>query len=146
MRPRFLLFLILVSLAPAQQTGAETYRGGIITPPLIKPRFVLTDTSGVPFDFWRNTQGYVTLLFFGYTYCPDQCPMHMGTLGAALKALPTAVADQVKLVFVTTDPARDWSRRSAPVAGSVRPPFRRSHRDGRRHRGGSAGSGCSFGP
>ena len=33
--------------------------------------------------------------------------MHMGTLGAALKALPAGVADQVKLVFVTTDPARD---------------------------------------
>jgi protein SCO1 len=49
----------------------------------------------------------MTLLLFGYTYCPDQCPMHMGTLGAALKALPAGIADQVKLVFVTTDPARD---------------------------------------
>ena len=78
-----------------------------MTPPLPKPRFVLTDTSGAAFDFRQRTEGYVTLLFFGYTYCPDQCPMHMANLGAALKKLPAGIADQVKLVFVTTDPARD---------------------------------------
>ena len=84
-----------------------TYRGGLVTPPLPKPRFVLTDTSGAPFDFWKRTEGSVTLLFFGYTYCPDQCPMHMANIGVALKKLPSGIADQVKLVFVTTDPARD---------------------------------------
>jgi len=85
----------------------ETYRGGLVAPPLPKPRFVLTETSGAPFDFWKKTQGSVTLLFFGYTYCPDQCPMHMANVGAALKKLPAGIAGQVKLVFVTTDPARD---------------------------------------
>lgn len=84
-----------------------TYRGGLLIPPLPKPRFVLTDTSGAPFDFWNRTQGAITLLFFGYTYCPDECPMHMAKLGAALKKLPHGIGDQVKLVFVTTDPARD---------------------------------------
>ena len=39
--------------------------------------------------------------------CTDQCPMHMANIGAALKKLPSGVAGQVKLVFVTTDPARD---------------------------------------
>jgi len=85
----------------------ETYRGGLVAPPLRKPRFVLTDTSGAPFDFWNRTQGSITLLFFGYTYCPDQCPMHMANIGTALKKLPPGIAGQVKLVFVTTDPARD---------------------------------------
>lgn len=84
-----------------------TYRGGLVAPPLPKPRFVLTDTSGASFDFWNRTQGSVTLLFFGYTYCPDQCPIHMSNIGAALKKLPPGIARQVKLVFVTTDPARD---------------------------------------
>jgi len=83
------------------------YRGGIVTPPLPKPRFVLRDTSGAPFDFWNGTQGAVTLLFFGYTSCPDQCPMHMANIGVALTKLPPGVAEKVKLVFVTTDPARD---------------------------------------
>ena len=101
------LLLILGSLAAAQQAHNDAYRGGLVTPPLPKPKFTLTDTSGAPFDFWNKTQGSVTLLFFGYTYCPDQCPMHMSALGAALKKLPPHLTDQVKLVFVTTDPSRD---------------------------------------
>jgi protein SCO1 len=85
----------------------ESYRGGLVAPPLSKPRFVLTDTSGAPFDFWNRTQGSITLLFFGYTYCPNECPMHMANIGTALKKLPPRIAGQVKLVFVTTDPERD---------------------------------------
>jgi protein SCO1/2 len=103
----FTLLLIVASFALSQQPAGGTYRGGIITPPLRKPSFILTDTSGVPYDFWNRTQGSITLLFFGYTYCPDECPMHMANIGVALKKLPSDVADQVKLVFVTTDPARD---------------------------------------
>ena len=110
MRSRlFGVLLILASLASAHQASGDTYRGGLVTPPLQKPRFVLTDTSGAPFDFWNRTRGSVTLLFFGYTSCPDQCPMHMSNIGSALKKLPADVADRVKLVFVTTDPARDTS-------------------------------------
>src|SRR5438132_10877171 len=104
---RFAFLFTLVSVASAQYASGETYRGGLVTPPLPKPRFVLTDTSGAPFDFWNRTQGSVTLLFFGYTNCPAECPMHMANIGMALKRLPSDVHSQVKLVFVTTDPARD---------------------------------------
>src|SRR6266699_809117 len=108
MLPRSVLFLLIcASLVPAQRANTSIYRGGLVTPPLPKPRFVLTDTSGAAFDFRQRTEGYVTLLFFGYTNCPDQCPMHMANLGAALKKISIGLADQVKLVFVTTDPARD---------------------------------------
>jgi protein SCO1 len=103
----FGLLLIFASSAPAQQGTSGAYRGGLVTPPLPKPAFTLTNTSGAPFDFRQETRGYVTLLFFGYTYCPDQCPMHMANLGIALKKVPVGIAEQVKLVFVTTDPARD---------------------------------------
>jgi protein SCO1/2 len=91
--------------------GAPTYHGGFVTPPLPKPKFTLTDTSGAPFDFWPETHGYVTLLFFGYTRCPDECPLHMASIASGLRQVPTEVGEQVKVVFVTTDPARD----SAPV-------------------------------
>jgi protein SCO1/2 len=93
--------------AQGPKDSAATYRGGLITPPLLKPRFVLTTTSGDPFDFRLKTDGYVTLLFFGYTNCPDVCPLHMSNIGAALRKMPPDIADQVRLVFVTTDPARD---------------------------------------
>jgi len=108
MNRRSLSFWLLFAPALLAQTpGMNDYRGGLVTPPLPKPRFILTDTSGRPFDFASATKGYVTLLFFGYTYCPDQCPMHMANLSAALKKLPAGTADRVKLVFVTTDPTRD---------------------------------------
>jgi len=108
MRSRLLAFLVVVAwCAPAPRAAGDTYRGGLVTPPLARPRFVLMDTAGAPFDFWSRTRGSVTLLFFGYTNCPDQCPLHMANIGKALRKLPTEVADRVTLVFVTTDPARD---------------------------------------
>jgi len=99
--------MIFAFVLSAQQASTGSYRGGIVTPALPKPQLILTDTSGAAFDFRQRTEGYVTLLFFGYTNCPDQCPMHMANLGAALKKVAAPVADQIKLVFVTTDPARD---------------------------------------
>jgi protein SCO1 len=90
-----------------RDTSVAGYRGGMVTPPLPKPKFTLTDTAAAPFDFWKKTEGYVTLLFFGYTRCPDVCPLHMANIAAALKLMPTNVAEQVKVVFVTTDPGRD---------------------------------------
>lgn len=93
---------------PTRKDRAETlYRGGLVTPPLPKPKFTLTDTSGAPFDLGLKTQGYVTLLFFGYTNCPDMCPLQMSMIARALGKMPTEMADQFKVVFVTTDPARD---------------------------------------
>src|SRR5215468_3726367 len=84
-----------------------TYRGGLVTPPLSKPRFTLTDTAGAPFEFWKKTLGHVTLLFFGYTRCPSECPLHMANIATGLQTMPGGLAGQVKVVFVTTDPARD---------------------------------------
>jgi protein SCO1/2 len=93
---------------PAAAARAGTaYRGGMVSPPLPKPKFILTDTSGAPFDFVSKTQGNVTLLFFGYTHCPDMCPTQMLVIEQALKKLPSETANQFKVVFVTTDPDRD---------------------------------------
>lgn len=92
--------------AGASQADA-TYRGGSVSPLLPKPKFTLTDTSGAPFDFAAKTQGYTTLLFFGYTHCPDMCPLQMAMIARAFKKIPAAAVDQFKVVFVTTDPERD---------------------------------------
>src|SRR5579862_2158868 len=73
------------------EDAASPYRGGLVSPPLPKPKFTLSDTGGAAFDFAAKTQGYVTLLFFGYTHCPDMCPMQMHMIGQAFKKLPAAV-------------------------------------------------------
>jgi protein SCO1/2 len=89
--------------ATSEVEGAA-WHGGILTDPQPRPSFTLTDTSGAPYDFAAQTSGRLTLLFFGYTSCPDVCPIHMATLSAALEQpnMPHPV-----VVFVTTDPARD---------------------------------------
>lgn len=94
---------------PARPTPMDSgaYHGGLISPLLPKPKFTLTDTSGAPYDFFARTQGFVTLLFFGYAHCPDVCPVQMHLLAGALRRIPPSAADQVKVVFVTTDPEQD---------------------------------------
>lgn len=88
----------------------STYRGAVVTPALPKPEFTLTDTSGAPFDFRAGTDGYVTLLFFGYTHCMSVCPTQMGYLAAAIRRMPKDVVQRLKVIFVTTDPAHDNPR------------------------------------
>ena len=70
------------------------------------PAGVLTDTDGRPYDLRAHMRQRPTLLYFGYTHCPDICPVHMANVAAALDE--SAVRDeQVNVVFVTVDPGRD---------------------------------------
>jgi protein SCO1/2 len=98
--------------APTPERGPQdaTYRGGLVTPPLPKPAFTLTDTSGAAFDFRSSTDGYVTLLYFGFSHCTTACPMQMNYLASALRTLPADIRSHVKVVFVSTDPDRDNPR------------------------------------
>jgi protein SCO1/2 len=96
---------------PADGSRLGDLRGQITEPPIAKPDLVLTDTRGQRYDLREETDGYLTLLFFGYTHCPDVCPVHMATLGAAIGELPPEVRDRTKVVFVSTDPERDTPER-----------------------------------
>lgn len=86
-------------------------RGQLVPAPLPRPDFTLVDTSKEPFRFGAKTAGQLTLLFFGYTYCPDVCPLHMANLAEVLRQMPPSEAAKVQVVFVTTDPARDTPER-----------------------------------
>ena len=95
--------------ASAPSSGG--YHGPEPTSPLPRPSFVLTDTSGAPYDFTAQTAGRPTLLYFGYTSCPDECITAMADVAAALRATPAALRASTRVVFVTTDPARDSAPR-----------------------------------
>ena len=82
-------------------------QGIVQLPPQPKPNFTLTDTSGQPFNLQTETAGDVTLLYFGYTNCPDICPTHMANIAIGLAHQSAAVRSHIKVVFVTTDPHRD---------------------------------------
>ncbi|WP_328328810.1 MULTISPECIES: SCO family protein [unclassified Streptomyces] len=85
----------------------KTQAATVLDTPFTKPDFVLTDTHGKKFDFRKETKGKPTLIYFGYTHCPDICPLTMGNIAVAKKALPEAEQKKLQVVFVTTDPARD---------------------------------------
>ncbi len=113
---RFLLALAALLLVagcgsaggPPAQVSARAdggYHGSRPDPPYDVPQVSLTDTAGHRFDL--ATQSKRTLVFFGYTNCPDICQVVMSTIASALVRLPEAQRDRVQVVFVTTDPARD---------------------------------------
>lgn len=67
----------------------------------------LTDTANKPFSLVDDTHKPLTLVFFGYTHCPDICPMVMSSLASAMTRLSDSDRSKVQVVFITTDPARD---------------------------------------
>jgi protein SCO1 len=81
--------------------------GATLGTALAKPDITLTDTSGKPFNLVKGTAGKLTLLYFGYTHCPDVCPATMADLGLAVKMLTRAQQSAIDVVFVTSDPWRD---------------------------------------
>ena len=94
--------------APATVEGPDdVYAGFDLAEPYRRPSFTLTDATGAAYDFKAQTAGRPTLLFFGYTNCPDICPTTMADVAVALRSVDPAVAEQVQVVFVTTDPDTD---------------------------------------
>ncbi|KES05313.1 hypothetical protein BU52_20385 [Streptomyces toyocaensis] len=81
----------------------------VLDKPFEKPDLVLTDTNGKKYDFRAETAGRPTLVYFGYTHCPDVCPLTMNNIAVAKKQLPQDQQDELRIVFVTTDPERDTS-------------------------------------
>ena len=67
----------------------------------------LTDTEGEPYSLVDDATKPLTLVFFGYTHCPDICGLVMGNVASALTRLSDEERKQVQVVFITTDPSRD---------------------------------------
>ncbi|MBA9046840.1 MULTISPECIES: SCO family protein [Streptomyces] len=93
--------------AVSQESGSSG-PATVLDQPWAKPGLVLTDTHGKKYDLRKETQGHPTLLYFGYTHCPDICPTTMSNIAvAAQKSLTPAQRADLRVVFVTTDPGRD---------------------------------------
>lgn len=78
----------------------------VLDKPFEKPDLVLTDTRGKKYDLREQTAGKPTLIYFGYTHCPDVCPMTLATLHRVLGSIGPA-ADDARVLMVTVDPERD---------------------------------------
>jgi protein SCO1/2 len=84
---------------------------GVVLPkPYEVPDLRLTDTHGASYALDGGSAEPVTLVFFGYTHCPDICQVVMADLASAFTRLDPAHRAKVGMLFVTTDPARDDAR------------------------------------
>jgi protein SCO1/2 len=114
MKPRYYLFIGLVLagviLAVAAFARPYQFQGTRIEPAFGALDASLTDQNGQAFalnDFRKpGGQGKLALVFFGYTHCPDVCPLTM----AEFKQIKEQLGDKagaVSFVFITVDPQRD---------------------------------------
>jgi len=126
--PRYFWTLVLVGLAAALLAGfsllqlraAPAYYGTPLDdPPLVAP-FELTDAEGerVTLEKWR---GELLLVFFGFTRCTDVCPLTLGRLAKVYDDLGRP--EDVQVVMITVDPARDTPELTQRYAGSFDPAF-----------------------
>lgn len=96
------------TLAAADDSAqlAPGWNGVAVEGTPLMPAATLVDDEGRPYDLRAEMRRRPTLVYFGYTHCPDVCPVHMATVAAALDE--SAIREeQVNVVFVTVDPARD---------------------------------------
>ncbi|MEW9509208.1 SCO family protein [Streptomyces bacillaris] len=93
----------IADVEASPKTGAAT----VLHQEFTKPDLVLTDTDGKKYDLREATKGKPTLIYFGYTNCPDVCPLTMSNISVAKRDLPKADQEKLQVVFVTTDPERD---------------------------------------
>jgi protein SCO1 len=111
---------------PRGQRNADPagYTGGSSLPePYSMPEVSLTDTSGRPYNLATTPSKPVTLLFFGYTHCPDICIAVLSDVALAMQRLSAADRDQIQFIFVTTDPARDKEKQIRRYLDRFNPSF-----------------------
>lgn len=108
--------IALLLLAACQPSPPALQTATALPEPRALPVFTLRDELDQPFT-QREFAGQWSLVFFGYSHCPDICSPTLARLAAALKRLPEALRSSARVVFVSLDPARDTP---AVLAGFVR--------------------------
>ena len=97
---------MLVGALLARMLGATSVplqSGTWLPQPRALPEFHLQDLTGADFGP-KSLRGHPTLLFFGFTNCPDVCPTTLATLTQVQRSAPLPGA---QVVFITIDPERD---------------------------------------
>lgn len=124
-----LALIILVSAcggsgSPAQIVSEDNdgYHGALLETPYVVPPVRLTDTHGEPFTLAEDDRD-LDVVFFGYTNCPDVCQVVMGNIASAYQRLDSAQQKRIRVVFVTTDPARDDARQLTSYLARFNPDF-----------------------
>jgi protein SCO1/2 len=106
-----------------QGTQLGLAKATLLTPARPLPEFTLTDHTGAVFDPSR-LKNHWSLLFFGFTRCPDVCPTTLGVLAQTEKSLADLPADRrPQVILVSVDPQRDTPEQLASYVRFFDPSF-----------------------
>lgn len=105
-RSHLLALAALIALLAPAAAAAAPWHNDDVTGAMPDLAFSLTEASDGRTVSAADLRGKVTLLYFGYTFCPDVCPTTLANMASVLQRLGKQ-ADQVRLLFVTVDPNRD---------------------------------------
>ena len=97
--------LLVVAVLAGCQSRDSSFKGTELPEREFKD-FTLTDQNGQRFTLGEQ-EGKVTLMFFGFTYCPDVCPLTLSTWKKVRESLTEDEAQKVEFVYITVDPERD---------------------------------------
>lgn len=115
------IMLVMVVWISAGCSSYE-YKGFPLDPPLSAPDFELMADNGQPFRL-SESDSDITLVFFGYTFCPDVCPTTMADVKQALAQLEPAQRERVQVIFISADPERDTPEKLAKYLDAFNPEF-----------------------
>jgi len=121
LRPSVLLLVAVLLAGAAGAAEAPALKAGVFEPPRAAPELALSGSDGAELTLARY-RGKVVLLAFGFTSCPDVCPVTLGTLAKTRKQLG-AEAELLQVVYVTVDPERDDVERMRTYLASFDPSF-----------------------
>ena len=112
---------LVIFLQARAGSGGEEWSGSPVLMGAPSPDFALTAHDGrtVRLSDFRDR---VTVIFFGFTHCPDVCPGTMASLARAREQLGAA-GDDLQVLFITVDPARDTPDRLRQYLGNFDPDF-----------------------
>ena len=94
----------------------------LLPQPRTVPAISLTDQDGKPIAM-NELKDKWSLLFFGYTFCPDICPTTLAQMRELKGLLPEAARDRVRIVMVSVDPNRDTPQQLKQYLGYFDPAF-----------------------
>ena len=121
MHPALRLLLPLLFAAAASASEPSPLLAGVFSPPRQAPDFSLSGSNGSELTL-RSHRGKVVALAFGFTFCPDVCPITLATLAQARKKLG-AEGDGLQVVYITVDPERDTVARMRTYLAAFDPTF-----------------------
>ncbi|MDQ3615939.1 MAG: SCO family protein [Actinomycetota bacterium] len=89
------------------ESNPDGKNGAVLAEEYVLPKVSLTATDGSPYSLTEDTTRPLTLVFFGYSHCPDLCQVVMSDITSAIARLDASDQEKVGMLFITSDPARD---------------------------------------